>query len=129
MLIIVYDKLPERIKLLLTNYECDKSKFVCGLKTAFKLNYGTPYMWIVVAKDSLVLCNTLKQPPGGLWALYNYSELNSIRFKKDIVDNFSIEILEVNPNKPIINLPMSRTTNVEDIKELIKCCNGLVNKE
>lgn len=127
MLIKIYDELPERIKILLRNCGYDKSDFICGLKTSFKLKYAIPYMWIVVTRDSLVLCNTHSSL--GIWALYNHSELNCIRLKKDMVDRFLIEILEENPDKPIINLPLSRATSAEDANKLIMSCRRLINRD
>jgi len=128
MLIKNYDDLPARIKLVLTDYEHGKPNFICGLKTNLKVSYETPYMWIVVTKESLALCNTHNSKRGH-WASYNHSELNSVRLKKDMADCFSIEILESDPNKPINNIPLPRNTSTKDANELIKYCRKLITRE
>ena len=128
MLIKHCDELPDRIKLVLTKCECEKSDFVCGLKTDFKLSYEIPYMWIVVTRKSLVLCNT-HTSRRGLWALYSYSELNSIRLVKDMAGYFSIEIFETNPNKLSTKLPLPHNTSAENANELFMCCKRLINRE
>ena len=127
MLIKFYDKLPAGLKMLLTNQGFYESDFICGIKTAFKPKYEIPYIWIVVTKESLLLCNTHKTR--GMWALYHHNKLYNVQLKKDMAGGLSIEILEINLDKPTTKLPMPRNTNVEDANELIMCCRRLINRE
>jgi hypothetical protein len=127
MLVKNFDELPEQIKVLLINCKYDKSKFICGFKTVFKIDERIPYLWIIVISNSIVLCSTYKAK--GIWALYNNSELNSVLLKTGSIGCFSIEILAANPNTPAIILPLHRNTSTEDANELLKCCRELINSE
>jgi hypothetical protein len=124
MLVKSYDKLPTRLKISPTSPSFYKSDFICAIKTAFRPKYHIPYIWIIVTKNNLLLCNTHKTK--GIWALYYYNKLYNVQLEKDIAGGLSIEILEMNLDNPTIKLPMPLNTNAEEANELIMHCRNLI---
>jgi hypothetical protein len=128
MLIKNFDDLPVKIQSVLTKYEQGRANFICGIKSELKVSYETPYMWIVVTKESLVLCNTHNSKRGH-WASYNQRELNSMRIKKSTAGFFALEILETDPTKPNINIHLPRKTSEKDAREFDMFCRKLITRE